>query len=60
MIRKNGAAITDLLNTEKFSTISIVNELSNPDYSLALSEGIALSNYQFIKHKPSAKKTHIL
>ena len=57
-IRKNGATITDHLNSEKRTTISIINELSNVDYSLALAEGIALANYQFIKHKPSAKKTN--
>ena len=34
-----------------------MNELSNADYSLALAEGVALANYQFIKHKPSAKKS---
>ena len=56
-IRKNGSAIADLINSEKHKTISIINGLSNPDYSLALAEGVALSNYQFIKHKPSAKKT---
>ena len=56
-IRKNGAVITDSLNTEKRTTVSIINELSNVDYSLALAEGMALANYQFIKHKPSAKKT---
>lgn len=55
-IRKNGATITDSINAEKHTTISIVNELANPDYSLALAEGLALANYQFIKHKPSAKK----
>ncbi len=56
-IRKNGAVITDSLNAEKRTTVSIINELSNVDYSLALAEGMALANYQFIKHKPSAKKT---
>lgn len=56
-IRKHGATISDSLNSEKRTGVSIINELSNADYSLALAEGIALANYQFIKHKPSAKKT---
>ena len=56
-VRKNGATISDTINAEKLNSITIANELANPDYSLALAEGIALSNYQFIKHKPSAKKT---
>ncbi len=55
-IRKHGATITDTLNANKLTSIQISNELSNPDYSLALTEGLALANYQFIKHKPSAKK----
>ncbi len=55
-IRKSGANITDGINSEKRTTVSIINELSDPDYSLALAEGIALANYQFLKHKPSAKK----
>ncbi len=55
-IRKNGAIIADTLNSNKLKEIQVINELSNPDYSLALTEGIALANYQFIKRKPSAKK----
>lgn len=55
-IRKHGATITDTLNAQKLKGIQVVNELSNPDYSLALTEGLALANYQFIKRKPSAKK----
>ena len=55
-IRKHGATITDTLNATKLTSIQITNELSNPDYSLAITEGLALANYQFIKHKPSAKK----
>lgn len=55
-IRKNGAVVCDALNANKHKEVYCVNELDNADYSLALTEGIALSNYQFIKHKPSAKK----
>jgi hypothetical protein len=40
-IRKNGAIISDSLNSEKRSSVSIINELANADYSLALAEGIA-------------------
>ena len=45
-IRKNGATIADALNGNKLKDIQVINELSNPDYSLALTEGIALANYQ--------------
>lgn len=55
-IRKHGGTITDTLNAQKLKGIQVINELSNPDYSLALTEGLALANYQFIKRKPSAKK----
>lgn len=55
-IRKNGTTIADNINAEKKQSVYCINELSNSDYSLALAEGIALSNYQFIKHKPSDQK----
>lgn len=55
-IRKHGATIAGALNGEKLNTVYCTNELTNTDYSLALAEGIALSNYQFIKHKPSDQK----
>ncbi len=55
-LRKHGATITDALNTHKHKDIQIINELKEVDFSLALAEGLALANYQFIKHKPSAKK----
>ncbi len=56
VIRKHGSSITDQLNAEKRTHVALVSELSSSDYVVALAEGIALSNYQFIKHKPSAKK----
>lgn len=55
-IRKHGATVCDALNTSKHKEICCINEIHNQEYSLSLAEGIALSNYQFIKHKPSAKK----
>lgn len=55
-LRKHGATISDALNAGKYKEIVCVNETAEPDFSLALAEGIALANYQFIKHKPSAKK----
>jgi leucyl aminopeptidase len=57
LIRKNGSLICDQINSAKLKSVFLINETVNSDYSLALAEGIALSNYQFIKHKPSAKKT---
>lgn len=56
LLRKHGATIADALNANKHKEVQCVNEISEVDFSLALAEGIALANYQFIKHKPSAKK----
>lgn len=55
-IRKYGNILSDTLNAEKLNSIYVLNELPNADYSLAMAEGLALSNYQFIKHKPSEAK----
>lgn len=54
-LRKHGATIADALNAGKYKEVVCVNETSEPDFSLALAEGIALANYQFLRHKPSAK-----
>jgi leucyl aminopeptidase len=59
-VRKSGCTIADSINAEKLQSVYCINELANPDYSLGLAEGIALSNYQFIKHKPSEKKVNTL
>lgn len=56
LLRKNGSSICDALNANKISAVQCVNETTQIDYSLALTEGIALSNYQYIKHKSTAKK----
>lgn len=55
-LRKQGATIADALNTSKYKEVTCVNETPETDFSLALAEGIALANYQFLRHKPSAKK----
>lgn len=55
-LRKAGATMADALNAHKHKEVQISSSLPQADYSLALAEGIALANYQFIKHKPSAKK----
>jgi leucyl aminopeptidase len=55
IIRKNGSTICDNLNSEKRSSVYCINNTSSEKFSLALAEGIALSNYQFIKYL--SKKT---
>ena len=60
-IRKNGSTIADALNASKYQEIQVCNDTKEIGYSLALTEGIALSNYQFIQYKTAAKKeTHAL
>lgn len=55
-LRKTGSSICDALNAGAYTSVQILNELGSADYSLALAEGMALGNYQFLRHKPSAKK----
>lgn len=57
-LRKHGASVCDALNAAKMAAADIYSGLSQADYSLALAEGMALGNYQFLRHKPSAKKQH--
>lgn len=57
-LRRHGATISDALNAAKTPAADIYSELPQADYSLALAEGMALGNYQFLRHKPSAKKQH--
>ncbi len=59
--RKAGAAIAVLCNEYKLSDIVIADTENKPHYALALAEGMALSNYQFIKYKgDKAKEKHSL
>lgn len=56
-LRKNGSSICDIVNVNKGKEVYILNDTAKSAYSLALAEGIALSSYQFLHHKPSAKKS---
>ncbi len=53
--RKHGASVADAVNALKGTDVAVVNTLNSGSVSLALAEGIALGNYQFLHHKPSAK-----
>ena len=55
-LRKHGALVTNGLNTAKHSDVYIYNQTKLSQLSLAAAEGIALANYQFIKHKPTETK----
>ncbi len=53
-LRKQGASIANVLNEYKQSSVSIVSDVAS--HQLALAEGIALANYQFLKYFTKAKE----
>jgi leucyl aminopeptidase len=59
--RKAGAAITILCNEHKLTDVVVADAENKPHLALALAEGMALGNYQFIKYKgDKAKEVHTL
>ncbi len=54
--RDLGAKIATELNGLKLSEVNVTTSLSSKDEILALSEGMVLSNYQFLKYFSDAKK----
>ncbi len=57
-LRGIGNKITGILNTNKYEKIQIVG--FDKSSALALAEGIALSNYQFLKYKTGEKEANSL
>jgi leucyl aminopeptidase len=55
-IRRHGALVAEAINAAKGSEVFVYNQTKLPQLSLAAAEGIALGNYQFIRHKSNAKK----
>jgi len=55
-LRKHGAMVADGINAAKGKEVYIYNQTKLHTLSLAAAEGIALGNYQFLRHKPSANK----
>ncbi len=55
-IRKSSDKIFQKISSMKLKNLKIVDETANADYALAAAEGIALSNYQFIKYFKDADK----
>ncbi len=49
-IRKAGAKLADLLNSEKIKTVQLMN-FSRPEFLVSFLEGIILAGYQFSKYK---------
>ncbi len=55
-IRKTGATLISMFNDYKITNISISDADKKDDHLLALAEGIALGNYQFLNYKVSNKE----
>lgn len=55
-LRKKGAKLTHILNSLKIQDIYIDNQSQIENAAYCLAEGMALSNYQFLKYKSKAKE----
>ena len=54
-LRVAGNSITAACNGQKISKIQLINLSGNSQYLMALAEGMALGNYQFLKYRGTAK-----
>jgi leucyl aminopeptidase len=54
--RKAGDSIASSLNRFKKESVVVIDEAGRADIALALSEGIILGNYQFLKYRKEAEK----
>lgn len=54
--RKAGDGFLSSINKHKLQSIVIVDLAGNPELALAIAEGVALSNYQFLKYRKEKKK----
>jgi leucyl aminopeptidase len=52
--RKEGFKINSLLNLQKVTEVLIIDTINNGDLTVGLIEGIALTNYQFLKYQNDA------
>ena len=55
-LRRHGSIVADSVNLNKGKDLYIYNQTKQQSLSLFAAEGVVLSNYQFIKHKPTAEK----
>ena len=55
-LRRHGSIVADSVNLHKGKDLYIYNQTKQKSLSLFAAEGMVLSNYQFIKHKPTAAK----
>ena len=54
--RKTGANLIGLFNDFRIEEVTFVDAVNDPGCTLALAEGAALGNYQFLKYKKDVKK----
>lgn len=57
--RKAGYAINKYLNGKKIKEASLTNSSANKSIAIAFAEGLALSNYEFLKYKTKDKAAKI-
>lgn len=55
-LRKAASTLHGIVVSEKSESITIVDAENNPAETLAFAEGLALSNYQFLKYRKDHKK----
>ena len=55
-LRKTGAEIQAIAASNKIEQVSIQNLSANSDAAYLIAEGMALSNYQFLKYRSDAEK----
>jgi leucyl aminopeptidase len=58
--RKSGDILAGILNEQKIGGIVLFDAEGNPAETLALAEGIALGNYQFLKYRKNGEKKNTL
>ncbi len=55
-LRTKGCQLQAGLNGNKQTEVCVINQTTEPEFSLALTEGMALANYQFLKYLKEKKK----
>jgi len=59
-LRGVGNKICSAINAHKYASLQLFSETDLKDELLAVAEGCALSNYQFLKYRTDKKDTHTL
>ena len=54
--RKAGSTLNKFLNGKKIKEVSLTNASRKPKLAIAFAEGMALTNYEFLKYKTKDKK----